>query len=346
MNEIKVKIVADSVSVDTGKRITSIECTYPRIIHAEVMTHRMFSRNAASSRAIPNAKLIQSIIDNPFVPMAWQKKHKGMQGNEYFVDELVKDIPNNSLNYETDTTVIQQLNLEWLRAKDLAIEQAQKITALGATKQLANRILEPYQYYKVLITATEWENFFALRCPKYVMWNSYGKHVFNSKKDFLWNVGLPDEASNYNNYTTVDWLKLNEGTSEIHIMALAEKIWDALKASIPRKLNAGEWHVPYQEQIEDSKVAEIAYPLKQSPFTYDEEFELTRLKIATAQCARISYTTINEQGVINYDKDVELHDSLLKSGHFSPFEHCAKSTIADFTCGNFTGWLQYRKLIE
>src|SRR6185369_7117160 len=83
---IKAEIVADSIN-EKGNRITSFIVTFPRIILAEKNTHRVFSRNSASSRAIPFPKMVKSVRENPFIPIAWQKDHKGMQGTEYFSKE-------------------------------------------------------------------------------------------------------------------------------------------------------------------------------------------------------------------------------------------------------------------
>ena len=80
---IQAKIIADSKN-KFGNRITTMIVTIPRIILAEFNTHRMFSRNSASSRAIPFEKMVKSVKENPFIPIAWQKDHKGMQGTEYF----------------------------------------------------------------------------------------------------------------------------------------------------------------------------------------------------------------------------------------------------------------------
>ena len=84
--KIQAKIIADSKSV-RGERITTFLLTFPRIILAEFNTHRMFSRNSASSRAIPFKKMVESVETNPFIPIAWQKDHKGMQGTEYLTGE-------------------------------------------------------------------------------------------------------------------------------------------------------------------------------------------------------------------------------------------------------------------
>jgi hypothetical protein len=153
--KIKVEIVADSIN-QQGDRLTSLVLTYPRIIHAEMMTHRMFSRNASSSRAVPVDKMIRTVRENTFCPFEFQKSHKGMQGSEYF----------------TGIEHQECINL-WLESAELALQQAEKMKAKGISKQIINRILEPYQYYTILITGSRegWENFFSLRMPEYHLEN-------------------------------------------------------------------------------------------------------------------------------------------------------------------------------
>ena len=150
-NLISAEVVADSLN-QFGERITTMKLVFPRIILAEFNTHRMFNRNSASSRAIPFKKMLKMVQEQPFIPIAWQRDHKGMQGSEYLVDK--KDI-----EYAIGT---------WLHQKDRAIEDA-KILNSGAnvTKQLCNRLLEPFMYHTVLLTATEFDNFFKLRTPVY-----------------------------------------------------------------------------------------------------------------------------------------------------------------------------------
>lgn len=149
---ISAKVVADSIC-PRGNRLTTLEVIMPRYILAEFNTHRMFSRNSASSRAIRFEKMVQSIEENPFIPYAWQKDHAGMQGTEYI----------------TDKSEIQGKRLMWLSARDKAIEGAKALNNAGVTKQLCNRLLEAYMYHKVLVSATEWSNFMELRAPKYVI---------------------------------------------------------------------------------------------------------------------------------------------------------------------------------
>lgn len=154
---IQAKIIADSVSAVTGNRLTTMLITLPRHILAELNTHRMLSKNSASSRAIPFKKMVESVKENPFIPTAWQKDHSGMQGTEYFDPTI-----------PSEKSAINKFIAEWLRAKDFAVQQATILNRSGVTKQLCNRLLEPFMWHTVLISGTDFENFFSLRCPQYV----------------------------------------------------------------------------------------------------------------------------------------------------------------------------------
>lgn len=145
---ISAKVIEDSIS-SRGKRLTTLELSYPRFIHGEVMTHRVFSRNAMSSRAIPVAKMIQQVRYQPVVPLHWGMNQPGMQA------ATVADV---------DTERAAQR--VWLRAAVHASEAAQQLNAMGLHKQVANRLLEPFQWMKTIVTATEWDNFFELRIHK------------------------------------------------------------------------------------------------------------------------------------------------------------------------------------
>src|SRR4051812_11787989 len=88
---IKAEIIADSLN-PSGSRLTTFILEYPRFVHAELMTHRMFSKNAASSRAIPIEKMIQQVIDNPAMPVWWGKNQSGMQAKEELDDTIPKEV--------------------------------------------------------------------------------------------------------------------------------------------------------------------------------------------------------------------------------------------------------------
>lgn len=143
---ISAKIILDSISSE-GIRLTTFQLRYPKFIHGELMTHRVFSRNASSSRAIPVKRVIQDLWNDPAIPVSWGKNQKGMQADENF-DEI-------------ESQILEEI---WLDAMEAAIERAELFIARGVCKQIANRVMEPFFHINTLVTATRYQNFFNLRC--------------------------------------------------------------------------------------------------------------------------------------------------------------------------------------
>ena len=143
---ISAKIIADSVCPQ-GVRMTTMEIEYPRFILAELNTHRMLSKNSASSRAIPVKAMHEFIKTNPATPVSWGKNQPGMKANE-----------------NVGSTVATEAEQIWNRAKDDALHWADALAhKLAIHKQIANRITEPWMTMKTVISGTEWNNFFHLR---------------------------------------------------------------------------------------------------------------------------------------------------------------------------------------
>lgn len=164
MTTISVTPILGSRNIATGGKVAAMLMRYPRWIHAEGRTHRLLSiseeetrtpslmedrnlsRNAASSRAIPVAKIIQSILDDPAVPLYWGKNQRGMQADEEF-----------------SATEAYELERQWLQDMYDAIGKAEWYDKKGVHKQIVNRILEPYSHITVVVSATNWSNFLTLR---------------------------------------------------------------------------------------------------------------------------------------------------------------------------------------
>lgn len=310
----KAEIIADSHNPILNDRLTTFVVTIPRMILSEMNTHRMFTRNSASSRAIPFNKMLKAVKTNPFIPLAWQKDHSGMQGSDYFTGFWLKI-----------------LVFLWLFASKLAIISSWILNKIGLTKQLCNRILEPFMWHTVIVTASEFENFFALR--------------------------------------------LNPA-AEIHIQKIAELMLDEYNKSKPRFLKDGKWHIPYGDSMDLLQIGQIAEELY-GKYTNDN-IQLIKVKIAIARCARVSYTIMGEENVVDHRKDIQLCDRLIAMGHYSPTEHVAKvmdekecfshfrgqlddETIQNILggnlpalkdderfgwSGNFRGFIQYRKTLN
>jgi len=140
------KIIADSIN-PSGDRLTTVCAKYHRFIHQEVLTHRVFSRNASSSRAIPIEKQIAKAQDDCVCPLHWGKNQPGMTAeNELHLADQKK------------------AKVVWNQARNMAISHARELAAIGVHKQIVNRLLEPFSTITVIITATEWNNFFEQRC--------------------------------------------------------------------------------------------------------------------------------------------------------------------------------------
>ena len=147
-DHIKAKVILHSENFHTEVPIYTLELEYPRYIHAEFMTHRVFSRNAQSSRAIPVEKAIELVASNNWYPI-FMENQKGMAAS----------IP-------LEGKELLEAKIWWNRAKDMAIYYAKILAGRGVHKQIVNRILEPYSLIRVIITATDFDNFFKLRLAK------------------------------------------------------------------------------------------------------------------------------------------------------------------------------------
>lgn len=273
------EILCDSIA--DGVRLTSLAVTFPRIVLSEQNTHRVFSRNTASSRAIPVETRCSAIEENPFVPSAFGKNKKGMQA-----DELL------------DAEANAQAEAIWREALADALKHARNLAKIGVHKQYANRLTEPFAWVTQIVTATSWDNYFNLRCHK---------------------------------------------AAQPEIKVAADLMRDAMAKSTPRKLHAGQWHLPL---ITADDINE-AYSRVD-----DEAVEPLLAKISVARCAAVSY----EKHAIKktFAEEISRHDSMLSMGHMSPFEHQAlvalgpsAFAVSSRLAGNFAPpWIQYRKTLR
>lgn len=297
------KVIADSISPE-GERLVTVVTRLPRIIHSELLTHRQLSRNASSSRAIPVQKMLEKIKEDPFIPQTWGSNKRGMQAGAPIAEP--KDCESH-----------------WLDALDAAVVQAGWLDHLDVHKQWVNRLTECFSYIEVIITATEWDNFFKLRCH-------------------------PD--------------------AQPEIQELAKKIRQAMDSSDPKPLEYGEWHLPF------------VTPEERDGLGHEKS-----LILSVARCARVSYLNHEGGQDINKDYSLFQKLLGSNPKHSSPCEHQSRPMeshevptlcysgeelpdhlkgmrgwvpgidgdtgemcwfLKDRRCGNFTGWVQYRKLIE
>jgi hypothetical protein len=148
MADSAVRVPAELNSGKTYVRLMTMLLRFPRIVLAEFNTHRLFSRNSASSRAIPIKKMLQSVINDPFIPDRFPEEHTGMQSEKWITQDM-EEYPGKVA--------------AWLRSRDTVVSEVQKLHYEDHfSKQLANRLLEPFFWHTVVVTSSEWENYFAL----------------------------------------------------------------------------------------------------------------------------------------------------------------------------------------
>ena len=167
MTTISAKVIAHSRCRISGKEIATLQLRYPRFIHAEFMTHRQFSRNASSSRAIPVSRLIEDIRRDPAMPLYWGKNQKGMQAGGEINEPVTFSYPCQFDLFDNKPTAHTLVTFEreaaWLQAMEEALNIAQGFDRAGYHKQIVNRLLEPFSHINVVMTSTEFSNWFALR---------------------------------------------------------------------------------------------------------------------------------------------------------------------------------------
>ena len=307
-NNIKAEIVAHSKRAGSGEEIITYKLTFPRIILSEVNTYgSLSSRNTSSSRAVPFEKIVDVVKEDPFVPLAWMREHKGMQGTEYL----------------TDPKHIEEKTNTWLAARDMAIDISRELVqnivrvtyddsegynAISNTeipntslsKNYGNRLLEPFMWVTQLCTGTSesFEHLFEQRCPIY---NIEGLK-FTSKKEAI------EIYPHLKDMTDLDWLQCNSGQAEIHFMDLAEKMYDALNESTPVIMKEDEWHIPFSDRPE---------------FTPDMSLK-DKIMLSCAMTARVSFTTIADNEILTLEKAKSIYTKCVQLGHNSVVSHCAK----------------------
>jgi hypothetical protein len=140
------KIIEDSIT-PTGVRLVTAQVCFWRPVLAEWNTHRLFSRNSASSRARSLNITIREIEEFPALPMGWLAEKRGMTPGD-----------------EIDPEKAEEATQIWLDLARDAVDAARALQRLGVHKSAANRLLEPWMMHTAVVTATGWENFFAQRC--------------------------------------------------------------------------------------------------------------------------------------------------------------------------------------
>lgn len=274
------------------ENLWTFELTYPRYIHSEFMTHRVFSRNASSSRAIPVKRMIEQVREKPVIPPNVFKNQNGMVGE-----------------VKAGALTTAEFYSLWREAADNACKTAEMMEKLGIHKQHVNRILEPFQFIRVIVTATEWRNFFILRLAP------------DAQPEMQELAGvIYDEMDRYRDK--------NVGILEFEA---PRKYCPAIFAPTSSDNAHTVVSLPY---IVDEDIKEIG----------KEDYK-TLMQISAARCARVSYNN-HDGSKPNIDKDLALYEHLYDSRHMSPMEHTCIRDDDYRKYANLTGWKSLRYLVE
>lgn len=310
------------------ERITTMVMRFPRCILPEVNTHRVFSRNSASSRARSFKTTLEPIMEDAYVPL-FTRNQKGMGGG--WVDGKTYLTASRYWMYDRDYAVASTLRLllgdKFIQDKIETMNWSANYTSMivhnwreliddymehykaddvdeyampSIHKQNANRLLEPFMWHEALVTSTYWKNFLDLR--------------------------------------------ISDG-AQPEIKALAVLVRAVLHEHTPTP----SWiHLPFGDPD--------ALPLDDWGKTSDA------LLAAASECARISY---KDRSSMKNNDNSALGRKLLEQKHMSPFEHIAfdaesdamKSTNeltplreaveAHGTQSNLSpSWIQYRRVVS
>jgi hypothetical protein len=156
---IHAEVIADSTNV-MGHRLTTFVVTYPRMIHSEIMTHRALTKSSASSRAIPVAKMKAKIERYPAFPTHWGAEQKGMQSG---ADLVGRDLERARRLFEDVHEGTLGCVEEYLADLALDFPDPEERKTHTLHKSLLNRLTEPFMWITVIISGTEWENFYRQR---------------------------------------------------------------------------------------------------------------------------------------------------------------------------------------
>lgn len=322
----KPKILAATYNPVSRTKMISFLVDFPTVLLAELRTHRIltqgslyehmelddFNMSANSARAIPHNKYLQKILDNPFVPI-WTKQQKGMSG------EIIEDI------FENDS--IWKSNIE---RSDFSSEFPNKVIDIyqdlinrGVHKQNANRLLAPFAWTTCILSGTEWDNFFELRCPKYL--DPSGK-VFKSKNDYrknskwsCWEGNESDEEG---------WQEINDSTAQPEFQVIAEMLYDLYQEAEWKDSefeNGSQYHIPFKGDIEllyKEELVSLCGGILGKMKGYDtEKYYKFLMLVSASMCAKLSYNT--QENLDTLEKHLERANMLIEHKHAEPFSHQA-----------------------
>lgn len=307
------KVIAASRSSVNGSALYTVHVRVPRIIWSEIMTHRVFSRNARSSRAVPVKTMLNEVRNDPFVPWHWTGAKPGMQGVPGWNEKVL--LKGSAGNFVDSDRPVDPASA-WLHGRDMAADLAESFLDAGYHKQIANRLLEPFSWIDGLITSVEWNNFFHLR--------DHG-----DAEPHLQDLARCMEAA----ISRAEPTTLQAG--DWHLPYITNEDWHHARDTYRHWDEA----IDFLRRVSAARCARMSYTPFDGNGSYEKELERYDLLVTSD---RVHASPLEHQAT---------PDTRSQTRTFTDFGHGYTETVeglsfdnAEFH-GNLPGWIQARKLV-
>lgn len=344
------RVLAATYNPVSKTKMFSVMVDFPTVLLAELRTHRILTQGAAyehseivdlslsanSARAIPHKKYVERVLENPFTPV-WTEQQKGMSGKLLSAENA--DIADHNWKIALKGGAVYYDEVGKRKEVSGLIDVHNVlVNELGVHKQNANRLLAPFAYTTCILSGTEWENFFELRCPKYTFQTSYAPHVYRSKKEAL--AAHPplakgdycsDHTYRCNDFTEEDWQAVNESGAQPEFQIIAEMIYDLYREA---KFEENEYHIPFEEDIHNTYgddiikkigIVRFAGSSEQASEAYNRRVMDYVMLVSASLCAKLSYDTQDKEDTL--EKHIERAQLLKTHKHAEPFSHQAVAML-------------------
>jgi hypothetical protein len=317
----KPKVLASTYNPVSDTRMISFLVDFPTVLLAELRTHRIltqgslyehselvdFNLSANSARAIPAKTYLNKILENPFKPI-WTGKQAGMSGS--VVTEQQKE----------EATYLWLEHLQSDIVDTGTAQYVEDLIELGIHKQNANRLLAPFAYTTCILSGTEWENFFLLRCPQYLCLDG---NSYKSKKEW-WYFAKLYYGFGSENIQEPNWEEINKSSAQPEFQVIVEMLYDLYQEAI---WSESQYHIPFEEDIDKLiqdwiiNGGDMSTIYNRDTDDLDAEYNQLMMQISASLCAKLSYNTQDKEDTL--EKHLERAKMLIEHKHSEPFSHQA-----------------------
>lgn len=337
------KVLAATYNPISKTKMFSVMVDFPTVLLAELRTHRILSQgslyehseivdlslSANSARAIPHKKYVERVLENPFIPV-WTEQQKGMSGKLLSAEDADVADHNWKIALKGGAVYYDEIGKRKEVSGLIDIHEA-LVNELGVHKQNANRLLALFAYTTCILSGTEWENFFELRCPKYHTPVSGEGFYAKSKKELIsWHSN--DENLDKLNDPNFDWESINTSGAQPEFQIIAELIYNLYREAT---FEENEYHIPFEEDIHNTYgddirkkigVVRFAGSAERAREAYNRRVMDYVMLVSASLCAKLSYDTQDKEDTL--DKHLERAQLLKTHKHAEPFSHQAVAMLA------------------